>query len=135
VASSNAANRAGFMLMAFTMSGLIGVFGTFALPVPPIQALRQETVINQALAGGDEAAIDAALSKIKPFLTHEDRKHIAGLPSAKDGLLFAATSLAAETETSTRHAAYFIRLMVITITVLSAIFGVAMLGSGRRQDP
>lgn len=62
------AQRIGLMLTAFLMITLIGVFATFAAPIPAMRGVLAERAIASAAATGDPAAMKSALAEARPLL-------------------------------------------------------------------
>ena len=122
------AQRIGMMLTGFLMLTLIGVFATYAAPIPPMRGVIAEAAIARAAASGDPAAMRAALAAAKPLLGLRGRKTLASLAPDRAGMARAATLLSAETAEASHLVAYRLRLMVIVIGVLAGLFGVALLG-------
>ena len=122
------AQRIGMMLTGFLMLTLIGVFATYAAPIPPMRGVIAEAAIARAAAAGDTATMRAALAEAKPLLGRRGQKTLAALTPDRAGMAQAATLLAAETAEASRLVAYRLRLMVIVIGVLAGLFGVALLG-------
>lgn len=122
------AQRIGMMATGFLMITLIGVFATYAVPIPPMRGMVAESAIAQAAASGAPAAMRQALVTIKPLLGVRAQRTLATLPPDRTGMVRAATLLAGETATATALVAYRVRLMVIVIGVLAALFGIALLG-------
>jgi hypothetical protein len=110
--------RVGFMLTCFLFPGLIGTFASFSIPAPVVDEMHQEAALQAVLAAPTPAA-QATL--------------IAALPNDVDDDT-AAIVMKGTGPLPARIAAYRIRLMVITMTVLAAILGVALLGGERQQD-
>jgi hypothetical protein len=124
----------GFMVMAFAVVGMVGVFATYAAPMPLERALARETALDAALdaAKGPNAA--AALAALKPKLG--DSAAVldgdpAGLPEriAHERPAMRAHFIAEAAET-----AFNIRLIVVVITVMGAVFGSVLLSGATRRN-
>lgn len=59
----------GFLAMAFVVVGLTGILATYAAPLPLARALHLEAVLDQALARGDVAGVDAQIRGKKVKVT------------------------------------------------------------------
>ncbi len=116
------------MLTAFLMITLIGVFATYASPIPGIRGVIVEASIAQAAASGDPAAMRAALVAAKPLLGIDGQKTLATLAPDRAGMAQAAAVLNRATLRASDLISYRLRLMVIVIGVLAALFGIALLG-------
>ncbi|MDD2878217.1 MAG: hypothetical protein PHT60_08890 [Acidiphilium sp.] len=122
------AQRIGMMLTGFLMLTLIGVFATYATPIPAMRGALVEATIAQAAASGDPATMHAALAAAKPLLGVTEQKTLATLAPDRTGMARAAALVAGNTGNASALVSYRVRLMVIVIGVLAALFGVALLG-------
>lgn len=122
------AQRILMLLTGFLMLTLIGVFATYAAPVPPMRGVIGETTLVQATASGNPDAMRAALTHIKPLLGVRAQKTLATLTPDRAGLARAAQLLKVETGAASALVSYRLRLMVIVIGVLAGLFGIALLG-------
>ena len=122
------AGRIGMMLTAFLLLTLIGVFATYAAPIPGIRGLGAEARLARAMQSGDPAAMKVALERARPLLGREGQARLARLEPDQAGLTRAVPLVAAATLDASRLIAYRLRLMIITIGVLGALFAVALLG-------
>lgn len=127
--------RIGMMLTGFLMLTLIGVFATYAAPIPPMRGVIAEAGIARAAASGDPAAMRAAVAAAKPLMGVRGQRSLAALAPDRAGLAKAATLLSAETAEASGLIAYRLRLMVIVIGVLTGLFGVALLGIRDAKPP
>ncbi len=120
--------RIGMMLTAFLMITLIGVFATYASPIPGMRGVIVEAELAQAAATGDAGTMKMALAQAKPLLGINGQKTLATLTPDRAGMARAAVVLNHATLRASDLISYRIRLMVIVIGVLAAMFGVALLG-------
>ncbi|KDM67207.1 hypothetical protein [Acidiphilium sp. JA12-A1] len=127
------AQRIGLMLTAFLMITLIGVFATFAAPIPAMRGVLAERAIASAAATGDPAAMKSALAEARPLLGVTAQKTLATLTPDRAGLARAASLVAADTKLASGLVSYRLRLLVIVIGVLAALFGIALLGIGESR--
>ena len=123
-----------FVVMAFTVAGLMGVFATYAVSVPLQRALAREAVLDEALAAGnpDEAlrspALAARLGDSAPALT-------AGDGALQERVARERTAMRARFQQEARFLAGRLRLMIVVVTVLCAGFTCAVVGALARQGP
>ncbi len=120
-----------FLVMAFVVVGLAGVFGTYAAPLPLARALAREAALDaaQAAARGPDAA--AALEALRPRL---DESADALLPAGGDMTARIAAERAAMRARFTAEAAAEARrarLIIIVVTLMGALFGAAVLRMAR----
>jgi hypothetical protein len=119
--------RIGLMLTAFLLLILAGVFATYAVPIPGARGAIAEARLARALGASPAARIKAMLS-VKPLLDRQDQARLASLPADDQGLAQAMQLVSATTLDGGRVIAYRLRLLIIIIGVLGALFAVALLG-------
>jgi len=142
--------RLGFMLCAFLLPGLIGTFASFSIPAPLVDEIRQEQALQAVLNAPTPAAQAAAIAALSgnekqtalatqagmtqdvpdTALVDPDTAAIVQNGTAPVAARVAAAeqNMRAEVMAQARAEAYRIRLMVITLTVLGAVFGVFLMG-------
>jgi hypothetical protein len=145
--------RVGFLLCAFLLPGLIGTFASFSIPAPLVDEQNQEQALQAVLdaptpqaqaaaiarLSGNEAqqamAAQAGMSQEVPdtALVDPDTAAIVqkGTGPLAERVAAAEKNMRAEVMEQARAEAYRVRLMVITMTVLGAIFGVFLMGPDR----
>jgi hypothetical protein len=128
MAQKISAGRIGMMLTAFLLLTLIGIFATYAAPIPGIRGNQAEARLVRALASNNPVRMQAALNDAKPLLGRTAQAQLAALAPDGAGLAQASGLVAAATLDASRLIAYRLRLMIITIGVLGALFAVALLG-------
>ncbi len=148
--------RLGFMLCAFLLPGLIGTFASFSIPAPLVDEIRQEQALQAVLnaptpqaqaaaiaaLSGNEAqtamATQAGMTQDVPdtALVDPDTASIVqnGTGPIAARVAAAQQNMRVEVMAQARAEAYRIRLMVITMTVLGAVFGVFLMGPDERDD-
>lgn len=127
-------SRIGFLLAAFLLPGLIGTFASFAIPAPVVDAMHQEAALDAVLTARNTPGEAAALAKLANAVDADTAAIVntgAGPLAAR--VAAARANMRIEVVAQARAVAFRIRLMVITMTILSAIFGVAVLGAGGRE--
>ncbi len=122
-----------FILMAFVISGLAGVFATYALPIPMERALAREAALDDALVAARSADPAAALAALEPRLDDSAAMISAGAGTLeqriqRERLAMRARFLADETATAIR-----LRWLTIVVTLTGALFVVALLGGMARR--
>ncbi len=125
-------SRIGFMLCCFLLPALIGTFASFSIPAPLVDAMHQQAALDAVLAAPTPAAQQAAIAAL-PGKVDADTAAIVTTGTAPLPARVAAgvANMRRETLAQARAAAYKIRLMVITISVLGAIFGIVLMGPDR----
>ncbi len=121
------------MLTAFLFPGLIGTFASFSIPAPVIDAVRQETALDTVLAAQNTPNEAAALANLNNAVDPDTAAIVTnGSAPLAARVTAARTNMRVEVVAQARSAAFKIRLMVITMTVLGAIFGIALLGPNEK---
>lgn len=125
-------SRIGFLLCCFLLPGLIGTFASFSIPAPVIDELHQQAALDAVLNAPDAAAQAAAIASLQNDVDDDTAAMITkGSGPMAARVAAAERNMRTEVVSEARGEAYRIRLMVITMTVLGALFGVALLGPGR----
>ena len=126
-------SRIGFLLTCFLFPGLIGTFASFSIPAPVVDEQHQQAALDAVLNAPTPAAQAAAIASLANDVDADTAAIVttgtAPLPSR---IAAAKANMRLEVVAQARAEAYKIRLMVITMTVLGAIFGVALLGPGKQ---
>jgi hypothetical protein len=121
--------RSGFLLTCFLLPGLIGTFASFSIPAPVIDEQHQQAALdaiqNAPSPSAQTALIQNLPNEIDPAPAALITTGTAPLPQR---LAAARIRIQQDVLAEARDEAYKIRLMVITFTVLGALFGVALLG-------
>ncbi len=126
-------SRIGFLLTCFLLPGLIGTFASFSIPAPVVDEMHQNAALDAVVNAPDAAAQKAAIAALPDDMDDDSAALVTNGKGPLPGRIAAARRLMqTEVLQEARDEAYKIRLMVITMTVLGAIFGVALLGAGRQ---
>ena len=123
----------GFLVCAFAVVGLTGVFATYATPLPLIRAEQREAAFDavlQATATPDRAA---ALEALRPALGEDADAVITASGGSPAGLLALRTAMRERFLKEADAVADRQRLLICVVTASGALFGVALLGLGRRN--
>ncbi len=126
-------SRIGFLLCCFLLPGLIGTFASFSIPAPVVDEMHQQAALDAVLNAPDEAAQKTAIANLVNNVDADTAAIVTkGTGPIEARVAAAEQNMRTEVLAQARAAAYKIRLMVITITILSAMFGVALLGAGKQ---
>jgi hypothetical protein len=126
-------SRIGFMLTCFLFPGLIGTFASFSIPAPVVDEMHQQAALDAVLNAPDDAARQAAIASLPNDVDADTAALVTGGTGPIAARVAAAQqNMRTEVLSQAREEAYKIRIMVITMTVLAAMFGVALMGPGRR---
>jgi hypothetical protein len=133
--ASSASNRAtllGFLMMCFIITGLVGLFASYAVPIPLARAIAREKTLDEAEAALSGPNPQAAIEALKARLDDSAPALIPLPPDpkaaiAKERIEMRARFLEEEEGNSTR-----IHWLIVIVTVMSAVFGTAITGFGRK---
>jgi hypothetical protein len=129
--ASNSGSRIGFLLCCFLLPGLIGTFASFAIPAPVVDEQHQQAALDAVLNAPDATARQTAIAKLADAVDPDTAALVTkGTDPLPARIAAAEQNMRREVVAQARAEAYRIRLMVITLTVLGAGFGVALLGRG-----
>jgi hypothetical protein len=121
--------RAGFMLCAFLLPGLIGTFASFAIPAPVVDELHQAQALDAVLTAPTSAAQQAALNALPDEVDPDTAAMVLTSTGPLPARVAAAEqNMRVEVVAEARSSAYRIRLLIITMTALGAAFGILLLG-------
>lgn len=111
-----------FLLMCFLLTGLVGLFASYATAVPLQRALYRSAALDQALATGtpDPAALRAVLGP-------GSGQVLSGRDALPVRVARARAAIRAEADAEERAVATRTRLLVGVVTVLSAGLGAGIL--------
>jgi len=133
MASQTSLSRVGFLLTCFLLPGLIGTFASFSIPAPVVDEMHQEAALDAVTNAATPAAQASAIAALPNDMDDDSAALVtSGKGPLPARIAAARTLMHSEVLEEARAEAYKIRLMVITMTVLGAIFGVALLGAGRQ---
>jgi hypothetical protein len=125
-------SRVGFLLICFLMPGLIGTFASFSIPAPTVDEMHQRAALQAVLAAPTPAAQQAAIKLLPDKVDADTAALVANGAGPMPARVAAAeANMQAEVLAQARAASYRIRLLVITITLVCALLGVALLAGGR----
>ena len=126
-------SRIGFLLTCFLFPGLIGTFASFSIPAPVVDEQHQQAALDAVLNAPDAAAQAAAIASLPNDVDADTAAIVTtGTAPLPARIAAAQANMRQEVVAQARAEAYKIRLMVITMTILGAIFGVALLGPGKQ---
>ncbi|MDD2705367.1 MAG: hypothetical protein PHU07_08550 [Acidocella sp.] len=122
-------SRIGFLLTCFLIPGLIGTFASFSIPAPVVDELHQQQALDAVLTAPTPEAQAAAIAALADKVDPDTAAIVTGGTGPLPARVAAAeANMRVEVVAEARAEAYKIRLMIITMTVLGAAFGVALLG-------
>jgi hypothetical protein len=123
-------SRIGFLLTAFLFPGLIGTFASFSIPAPVVDAMHQQAALDAVLTAPTPAAQATAIANLPNAVDDDTAARVTnGSGPIATRVAAARQNMWREVTAQAKTSAFNIRLMVITMTILGAIFGVALLGA------
>ena len=130
-----------FLAMAFLIVGLTGIFSTYAIPVPLERALAREAAFDEAAAAVRGSNPEAALAAMAPRLDDSLPAILKGSGSYAERITAERLRQRARFALDTANLGYTLRLLLIVVTLMATLFGLALAGrpaamanSGRVQD-
>jgi hypothetical protein len=124
----------GFMAMAFAVVGMVGVFATYAAPLPLERALARETALDAALDAAQGPNPEAALAALRPKLG-DSAALLAGDPAGlAQRIARERPAMRARLVAEAAEAGFNIRLIVVVITIMGAVFGSVLLSGATRRS-
>lgn len=119
----------GFLVMAFAIVGLVGIFASFAAPLPLHRAIARDAALDAALAASHGPDPMAALKTLAPRLGDSLAPLSAGDPAGLPARIQAERiAMRARFEVEAAGLAFRLRLLIALITLSAAGFGVAIAG-------
>jgi hypothetical protein len=130
--ANNSFAAAGFLTMCFAIVGLVGVFATFAAPLPLYRAMLRDTALDETLVALKSSTPQAGLDALKARLD-ESAKAFVPLPANPDAAVAQERQAMHQRFHEEADATgYRMKLMIGIVTVMAAVFGAAITGLGRR---
>ncbi len=125
-------SRIGFLLTCFLFPGLIGTFASFSIPAPVVDEMHQNAALDAVLNAATPAAQQTAIAALTNDMDNDAATLVSnGTGPMAERVAAARQAMQADVIREAREEAYKIRLMVITMTILGAVFGVALLGKDK----
>lgn len=123
----------GFLVCCFAVVGLVGLFATFAAPLPLQRAMAREETLDaaqEALSGPDPAAAIAALKD----RLDDSAPALIPLPANPQAAIAAErVAMRARQRAEAEAVGARMRLMIGIVTVMAAVFGTAVTGFARKS--
>ncbi len=118
-----------FLAMTFVVVGLTGIFASYASPLPLQRALARDAALDDALAtGGDKTRLDA----LRDQLDDSAALVIDGAGPLETRVATARAAMRTELLQEADAVGDRLRLMLVVITIVAAVFGAAIVGAGKR---
>jgi hypothetical protein len=130
--SSSSGTWMAFLVMAFLVVGLIGLFASYAVPLPLERALARDVALDDALLAAHGPDPQAGIAALRPRLAESAD---ALLPAGGDmdaRIAHERSAMRTRLAAEAAEVAIRTRWMVCVITLMAAVFGVAVLRISRR---
>jgi hypothetical protein len=121
--------------MSIALVGLIGVFSTYATAIPYERGLREEAVLDRALATAGRPDQQASLESLRPELADQANEVIAGSRPLPDRVAVARAELLTRVETSAAALGARMRLFIAVFTIMAAALGTLLLRMVSKPAP
>jgi hypothetical protein len=120
-----------FLAAAFLVVGMMGLFATFAAPLPLERALAREDALDDALATEGTPDRAARLDALRDRLDDSAATVIDGKGDLRDRVAAARASMRVDLQKEADAVAARLRLLVVVVTLVAALFGAIAIGAGR----
>ena len=121
-----------FLAMAFLVVGLIGLFASYAVKLPLERALQRDAALDEVLATARGADPAAAIEALRPRLADSADLLLAPGGDLDSRVAHARATMRVQLSAEAAEVATRTRWMICVITVMAALFGVAILRIARR---
>jgi hypothetical protein len=123
----NSGTLAGFLAVAFCLVGLIGLFATYAAPLPYQREIRREQVLDQVLV-----TPPAQLPALEDALGESADAVLKGTAPLPQRVAAERVAMRARFADEADGTAERLRVLIVVITIMGALVGAVMLGLQRR---
>ena len=118
--------------MAFAIVGLIGIFATYAGPLPLERAMTRETALDAVLAAAKNPNPEAALTALKPQLDDSAGVISGGIAGIEQRVAGERVAMRARFAADAAATALRLRWLIGTITLMAFVFATTMMGGSIR---
>jgi hypothetical protein len=119
-----------FLAMTFVVVGLTGLFASYAAPLPLERALARDAALDEALASGGQHDL---LDKLRLQLDDSAATVIDGTGPLEARVASARASMRAELLHEADSVGSRLRMMIVVVTLLAAVFGAVIVGAASRS--
>jgi hypothetical protein len=126
-------NWMAFLAMCFGVVGLVGVFGTYAAPLPLERALARDAALDAAAAAATRPDPQATIAALKPQLGREADALLPAGPDLPARITAARAAMRARFLEQADAEGRQMRLMIGVVTLMAAVFGMAILAIAGKQ--
>lgn len=132
--SSNRAGLTGFLLSAFLIVGMTGLFAIYAIPIPYERALHKEALLDQAAQAADAPDAATRLPALRSQLGDMADSVLVGPGTPKERIIRARADILMEMEEEVDQISLRLRWLVVIATLAAAGFGAAILGMSGKHS-
>ena len=123
----------GFLAMAFAIVGLTGLIASYAAPLPLERALARDTALDAALAASRGPDAAAAIAALLPRLGESADALLPVSGDMAEKIARARTAMHARLQAEADATGTRLRWLICIVTVMGAVFGIALLGLNHRR--
>jgi hypothetical protein len=124
-------NRIGFLAISFLLVCLVGIFASYATPIPYARGFLREQAFDDALATAGKPDQPALLAALSDRLGEQADLVIKGNGTLVDRVAKARAEARSQVMAEGRAEASQMRLLIIVTSIVCALFGTALSGAGR----
>ncbi len=121
-----------FLLMCFLITGLVGLFASYATPIPLERALIRTGVLDQVLDAAQAPDAAAKLEALRPQLGDQAQLVLSGPGNLAARVATARAAILSEEAREENSIGFRSRLMIIVVTVLASGLGAGLLAMAVR---
>lgn len=120
-----------FLTMAFAIVGLMGLFATYAAPLPLQRALARDATLDEVLAATSRPDAQAAIEALRVRLDDSAPAILPVGPDIESRIAAERTAMRGRFTAEADAEARRLRLMIGIVTLMGAAFGATLLRIGR----
>jgi len=128
-------NLLAFIAVAFAIVGLIGIFATYAGPLPLERAVAREAVLDAVLAAAKDPNPEAAFAALKPQLDDSAGVLAGGVGGIDQRVAAERVAMRARFNADAAATGLRLRWLIGTITLMAFVFATTMMGGAIRHKP
>jgi hypothetical protein len=117
----------GFLVMAFAIVGLTGMFATFGAPLPLERAMAREAALDDAAAAARRPDAAAALDALRPRLAESADAILPLSPDIDAKIAHERVAMRARFAADADGTTTRLRWLISVITIMGAAFGAAIM--------
>jgi pyruvate kinase len=127
-------SRLGFLAVSFLLVCLVGLFASYAAPIPYARGMLREQALDDALATASASDPKAALAALKDRLGDQAVIVMGDQGTLAERVAKARAEAQSRVFAEGKETASNLHLLVIVTSVICALLGGALSGAGIRRD-